>query len=265
MQIKVKIVSNIQIAKDTYKLSFASKEIAENAKPGQFIHIKVNDNINPLLRRPISICDIEGDIVYIVYRIQGKGTERLASLNINDEIDILGPLGHGVYPVEELAKKHKKVYLIGGGIGSPPLLYAARKLAELNVEVVTILGFADSDQVILEDDFSKYGKTKVYTIDSSYGRKGLVTDNFTERRSDALLACGPRPMLKAIKEHENLKDADGYFSLEEHMACGLGACMSCVTKIYKDNNQIEEVNDDNWEYKKVCDCGPVFPMAKVVL
>jgi dihydroorotate dehydrogenase electron transfer subunit len=263
MQIFAEIIENKEIAKDIYNMIVLSKEIASVALPGQFAHIRVRDSIDPLLRRPISICDVDkhNDTVRLIYRKQGHGTTILSKLKPLDTVDMLAPLGKGTFPCEN---NYNDVYLIGGGIGAPPLLYAAKILTNKGSQITTVLGFASKEQAILEAEFQQYGNTIVYTIDGTHGKKGLVTDYFNNIKPNIILACGPISMLKAIKYHPNLSRTNGFLSLEEHMACGIGACMGCVTKVSKQSLDIQ-VSSTEWKYEKVCDCGPVFPMEKVVL
>jgi len=263
MQIFAEIIENKEITKDIYNMIILSKEIATTALPGQFVHIRVRDSIDPLLRRPISICDIDKNkgTVRLIYRKHGHGTTLLTKLKPSDTIDMLAPLGKGTFPCEG---NYDEVYLIGGGIGTPPLLYAAKILATQGSKVTAVLGFASKEQVILESEFQQHGNTVIYTIDGSHGEKGLVTDYFSNIKPNMLFACGPTPMLKAIKHHQNLSHTNGYLSLEEHMACGIGACMGCVTKVSKETIN-SKIDTTKWKYEKVCECGPVFPIEKVVL
>lgn len=264
MQHVATVLYNKQIAKSIFEMSLQCPTIASTAQPGQFAHIRLRNSIDPLLRRPISICDTDSTngTVRLVYRMHGYGTEILSRVQEKDSIDLLAPLGNGQYPQDVSCKE---VYLIGGGIGTPPLLMAAKKLASKGIEITTILGFACHDQVILEEDFKQYGNVSVYTLDGSHGEKGLVTDFFTNSKPQIYFACGPKPMLRALKEHSNFKEALGYLSFEEHMACGIGACMGCVTKVKRNTQEkVESHNENDWQYEKVCDCGPVFASDRVV-
>ncbi|OEH84734.1 hypothetical protein BHU72_07830 [Desulfuribacillus stibiiarsenatis] len=257
MKHSVEVKSHKTIGQDLYEMIVIAPKLAQTAHPGQFVHIRVIDSLDPLLRRPISICDVDkkrGSVRFI-YRAGGKGTKILSKSKEMTKIDLLGPLGRGTFPTENQAKRN--MLLIGGGIGVPPLLYAAKELAKQGASITAILGFANHQVVILEDEFRELGDVIVTTVDGSYGKQGFVTEYIT-KEPDLYLACGPKPMLQAIKNHELLQTANGYLSLEEHMACGIGACMGCVTKI--------SISDENseWKYRKVCDCGPVFPAERVV-
>lgn len=267
MRTMAEIIENKQIAENIYDMTVASSEIANEALPGQFAHIRVRDCIDPLLRRPISICEVNRvrGTVRFVYRSHGAGTRLLAAMEAGQSLDIIAPLGNGTFPV---GGDFQDVYVIGGGIGVPPLLYAAKAWYGRGSTVHAVLGFAGKEQVILEQEFARYANVSIYTVDGSCGRKGLVTDYFTEEQlaqnvadkqpaKFLYFACGPKPMLKAIQQHSLIQQGTGYLSLEEHMACGIGACMGCVTKI------TDGVLGD-WKYAKVCDCGPAFPAEKVV-
>ncbi|OEF96048.1 dihydroorotate dehydrogenase electron transfer subunit [Desulfuribacillus alkaliarsenatis] len=258
-----KVLRNNQLAENIFDMEVYCPELASTAQPGQFAHIRIRNSIDPLLRRPISICDVnkEQGTVRFVYRKHGYGTTLLSELGEEGiELDVLAPLGNGKFPVEI---ESQQVYLIGGGIGVPPLLYAAKQLANNNIEVHAILGFASKNQVILEEEFKQHGNVHVYTIDGSYGNKGLVTDYFSNVQVNCYCACGPKPMLRVLMSHPSFVQARGYLSFEEHMACGIGACMGCVTKI-KALDKDDSSESQSWKYAKICDCGPVFTSEKVV-
>ena len=270
MRAMAEIIDNKQIAEDIFDMTVLSAEIAEIALPGQFAHIRVRDSIDPLLRRPISICAVDRlqGTVRFVFRRHGAGTRLLASAQPGQTLDMIAPLGGGTFPT---SGDFRAVYVIGGGIGVPPLLFAAKAWHDKGIPVHAVLGFAGRGQVILEEEYKQYANVSIYTVDGSYGERGVVTDyfadeeykftNHTSHDSSALpflyLSCGPKPMLNAVKQHPVLQKGIGYLSLEEHMACGGGACMGCVTKI-------ADGDSTDWKYAKICDCGPVFPVEKVV-
>lgn len=184
----------------------------------------------------------------IVYRVQGKGTEEFSKMRTGGNVDIVGPLGNG-FPLKE-----KKAFLIGGGIGIPPLLQLAK---ELKCEKQFILGFQDS--LFLQEEFKRLGNPYVATEDGSYGTEGNVMDAIRENGLDAeiIYACGPMPMLRAVKEYAREKNIECWISLEERMACGIGACLGCVCKS-KERDGHTNVNN-----KRICKEGPVFRAEEV--
>lgn len=236
------ILENREISYETYRMRVQSA-IAKEAKPGQFVQIQVPGFY---LRRPISVCDAYEDEITFVYKVVGDGTEAMSRMKADEQISLFGPLGHG-FPVEG-----RDVLLIGGGVGTPPLLYTAKEYLKQNAHVSVVLGFNDAKSVMLEEEFKAIGcDVHVATMDGSYGTKGTVIDAIEacNIKDTFVLACGPLPMLKAV----SAKYTDGYVSLESRMACGMGACMGCVVK------------DENGESMRVCKDGPVFAIGKAVL
>lgn len=227
-------------------------DIADEARPGQFISVYSQDG-SRLLPRPISICEADPDEgrLRIVYRIAGKGTDEFSKYVSGDSIDIMGPLGNG-FPQEG-----ENVFLIGGGIGVPPMLEMAK---QLNCEKQIILGYRD-ENLFLWDEFEAYGEVFVATEDGSVGTKGNVLDAIREQNltADVIYACGPTPMLRAIKEYAAEKGIKCYISLEEKMACGIGACLACVCQS-KDVDHHSNVHN-----KRICKDGPVFLAEEVEL
>ena len=226
-------------------------DIADEARPGQFISVYSQDG-SRLLPRPISICEADPDEgrLRIVYRISGKGTDEFSKYVSGDPIDIMGPLGNG-FPQEG-----ENVFLIGGGIGVPPMLEMAK---QLNCEKQIILGYRD-ENLFLRDEFEAYGEVFVATEDGSVGTKGNVLDAIREQNltADVIYACGPTPMLRAIKEYAAEKGIKCYISLEEKMACGIGACLGCICKT-KEKGHHTNVNNT-----RICKDGPVFDAKEVV-
>lgn len=252
-----KIISQTQIAKDIYELTISGKFTEDINSPGQFVHIKTSDGQEPLLRRPISISsyDKEKQQVTLIYRKDGRGTSLLAETSAGMELDILGPLGNG-FPLEETAIGETAL-LVGGGIGVPPLFELSKQLKAKGVKVVHVLGFQTASVVFYENEFSLNGETFVVTVDGTHGSKGFVTDVIEHRKLefDVLYSCGPLPMLKALEQRYPHKKV--FLSLEERMACGIGACFACVCKTQEDKTGAS--------YKKVCSDGPVFRAGEVVL
>lgn len=257
--------------------------------PGQFLHIKCG--AETLLRRPISICDIdrEKQSLNILYRSEGKGTQLLSEMQAGQKADVLGPLGNG-FPTDTISAG-KTALMVGGGIGVPPLYYLAKELKAKGVKIKAIIGFSSAKDVFLEKEFAELGEVYVTTIDGSHGHHGLVTDLFTapgETLSpehtassnpdlkpedtigawDSLFTCGPTAMLKAIQNKIPNKDnnqikIDAYMSLEERMGCGVGACLACVCH----PTELVGKDLDAWEkpYQKICCDGPVFDLQEVAL
>lgn len=231
--------------------------LAKEAKPGQFINVYPKDS-STLLPRPISICEADGDQnkLRIVYRTAGKGTTEFSKYREGKDIAILGTLGNG-FPLDKA--KGKKCFLMGGGIGIPPMVQLAKKLHEQgDCEIQIIVGYRDAD-LFLQKDLEKYGRVYVATEDGSVGSKGNVMDAIRENRlsADVIYACGPMPMLRAIKKFAEANNMEAYISLEERMACGVGACLGCVCKTtHKDHHS--HVNN-----ARVCTDGPVFEAKEV--
>mgnify|MGYP001224345615 CR=1 FL=1 len=223
--------------------------------PGQFLHVKVTEGFDPLLRRPISVADANDHELKMIYRREGKGTALLAKKVAGDTIDVLGPLGNG-FPLDEVSTGETAL-LVGGGIGVPPLYYLAKKLVEQGVRVVSILGFASKTVSFYEAEFSGLGAVYVASEDGSFGTKGFVTDviDLHDITFDVLYACGPIPMLRSLESRYHGRKA--FLSLEQRMGCGIGACFACVCHLQND--------PDGLSYRKVCSDGPVFSIGEVVL
>ncbi|WP_428908715.1 dihydroorotate dehydrogenase electron transfer subunit [Niallia sp. Krafla_26] len=251
------VVSQKQIAESIYELTLKGELVKQMNEPGQFVHIKVSNGVDPLLRRPISIAKIDKDNQQftMIYRAEGHGTKILSTKMVGEQLDILGPLGHG-FPINEI-EKDETALLVGGGIGVPPLYELSRQLVKKGVRVIHVLGFQSESAVFYEREFTQLGETYIATVDGSYGVKGFVTDVIEERQInfDTLYSCGPTPMLKALET--NFADKKVFLSLEERMGCGIGACFACVC---------HTVNQESGHtYKKVCSDGPVFRAGEVIL
>lgn len=256
-QENVTVVSQKQIADGIFDLLLQTKEIAAHAKAGQFVSV-YSDDASKLLPRPISLCGIdrEAGTLRLVYRVTGEktGTEEFSKLEAGDTIRIMGPLGNG-FTVEP----GKKAFLIGGGIGVPPMLQLAKEIkASGAAEFQTIMGYRNA-QTFLLDEFKEQGDAFAATEDGSVGTKGNVIDAIKSLglKADVIYACGPTPMLRAIKAYAEENNIECYISLEERMACGIGACLACVCKS-KEKDHHSNVNN-----KRICKDGPVFLSTEV--
>lgn len=246
---KAVIIRQEEIADDIYSMWLKTEKIADAAKAGQFVSVYCQEG-SRLLPRPISICEIEKskNAIRLVYRVAGKGTDEFSKMSTGMQLKIVGPLGNG-FP-----KKDKKAFLIGGGIGIPPMLQLAK---ELDCEKQIVLGFRD--ELFLMDEFRAQGEVYVATEDGSAGTEGNVLDAIRENglEADIIYACGPLPMLRALKTYAAEKNIECWISMEERMACGIGACLACVCKS-KEKDAHSNVNN-----KRVCKEGPVFRAEEV--
>lgn len=251
-QEKMTVIKQQQIANDIFELTLQGEIARDMTAPGQFVHVRVADSFEPLLRRPISVAsiDAENGQFTMIYRAEGRGTTLLAEKKPGDVLDVLGPLGNG-FPVAEAGKK---AYLIGGGIGVPPLYELAKQLNKLGVETVHILGFEGKQAVFYEEEFGKLGETHIATVDGSHGTEGFVTHilNDLPKDFDTYFSCGPTPMLEAVQWA--YPEKRGFLSYEQRMGCGIGACFACVCRTTK----------NEMDYVKVCSDGPVFPAGLVI-
>ena len=251
---KALVIGQEEIAVDIYSIWLQTK-IAKTAKPGQFVAVYCNDG-SRMLPRPISICEIdkENEKLRLVYRVVGKGTDEFSKYHAGTEVDIMGPLGNG-FPLE--ASKGKKAVLIGGGIGVPPMVELAKQL-EADKKMM-VAGYRN--QLFLDYELKECGEFYPATEDGSVGVKGTVIDAIKENKleADVIFACGPTPMLRAIKEYANENNIEAWISMEEKMACGIGACLACVCKT-KEKDKHTNVNNT-----RICKEGPVFNAKEVEL
>lgn len=254
----VTVVSQKQIGTGIYDLTIQTKEIAAAAKAGQFVSVYSND-ASKLLPRPISLCGIDrkAGTLRLVYRVTGKntGTEEFSRLQTGDTVKIMGPLGNG-FTVE----KGKKAFLIGGGIGVPPMLQLAKEMKDAGENFQIVMGYRDAGTFLL-DEFKEQGESFVATEDGSVGTKGNVLDAIRENHleADVIYACGPTPMLRALKTYAEEQNMTCYVSMEERMACGIGACLACVC------NSTDKDAHSNVKNKRICKEGPVFNAKEVEL
>ena len=250
----VTVVSQEQLTDGIFSM-WIQTEAAKTARPGQFISMYTNDG-SKLLPRPISICEIDAETskLRVVYRVTAEktGTEQFSKMKEGDTLPIIGPLGNG-FPLE--AGKGKRAFLMGGGIGVPPILELAKRL---DCEKQIIMGYRDAD-TFLKEQFEENGTVYISTEDGSVGTKGNVIDAIRENglQADIIYACGPTPMLRAIKQYAEENSIECYISLEERMACGIGACLACVCQS-KEKDHHSNVNN-----KRICKDGPVFLSTEV--
>ncbi len=233
------ILENIPLTSTVYKMVLKG-DTSDITCPGQFVNIKLD---GLYLRRPISVCDCQNDLLTLVYKVVGKGTKQM-SLMKEGTLDILTGLGNGY----DLSKAGNAPLLIGGGVGVPPMYMLCRELIKMGKKVTVILGFNTKDEIFYEEEFKKLGaEVFVTTVDGSYGTKGFVTDEM-DREYSYFYTCGPEPMLKAIYKKSV---TSGQFSFEERMGCGFGACMGCSCKTVTG-------------YKRICKDGPVLEKEEIL-
>lgn len=231
-----------------FKLKLKSKKALPEINPGQFVEIQVNSDSKVLLRRPISINDVDfqNNEISLIIQTVGQGTKELAKISEGEEVSLIYPLGNG------FKLEGKNPLLIGGGVGIAPLLYLAKQFHAKGIKPDVLLGFRSKEQMIALDEFEKYSNLYISTQDGSIGEKGLVTENKIFSTShDVIYTCGPTPMMKAIAEYALKNNIKCYASLENKMACGIGACLCCV------QNTTEG-------HKCTCTEGPVFNVKDII-
>lgn len=249
---KQKVISVVteqkQLATGIFSMRIKAEGLAEEACPGQFVILYCNDQSRKL-GRPLSICEIdrEKQELRIVYRVAGKGTEEFSQLKVGDTLAVLGPLGNGY----DIHAEH--VILTAGGIGIPPMLELAKSLPG---EKTIILGYRN-DELFLKEDFEKYGTVYIATDDGSAGIHGNVVDALKHYnvKGDVICACGPTPMLRALANYADENLIEARFSMEAHMACGIGVCLGCAIPIK---------SEQGFVYKRVCKDGPVFDSKEIM-
>ncbi len=252
---RAQILAQEEIADQIYSMWLQEEQIAQTALPGQFVSVYSNDS-GRMLPRPISICETDPakKAVRLVYRIAGAGTAEFAACRAGDSLDILGPLGNG-FPADR-AREGRHTALIGGGIGIPPMLFLAQRL-EGKAQIIA--GYRD--ELFLTEELRRSGQLYLSTEDGSSGTKGTVLDCIrgNDIQADLIYACGPTPMLRAVKAYAGERQIECYLSLEERMACGIGACLACVCETAEIDEHSQVRN------KRVCKEGPVFRSTDVVL
>lgn len=245
------ITSVEKLQEDIVSMWVKDAEIAAVAKPGQFVSLYCKDG-SRLLPRPISICEVNYELgmLRFVYRIAGEGTKEIATYKVGDTIEVMGPLGNG------FTLEGKKAILIGGGIGIPPMLELAK---QLKAEKSIVLGYRN--QTFMDEEFLPFGEVYIATEDGTKGVKGNVIDAIKQQQleADIIFACGPTNMLRGIKEYALEHNITAQLSLEERMACGIGACLACVCKTKEVDHHTHVHNT------RVCKDGPVFYAQEVEL
>ena len=235
-----KIIENTKLTATVYRMRLVG-DTSHITRPGQFVNIKLDGFY---LRRPISVCDCNGDTLTLVYKVVGKGTEAMNKMT-EGKLDILTGLGNGY----DLSLSGNKPLLLGGGVGVPPLYLLAKELIKEGKEVSVVLGFNTKDEIFYEEEFKALGaKVLVATADGSYGVRGFVTDAMKDLDYTYFYTCGPEPMLKAVCK---VATTSGQLSFEERMGCGFGACMGCSCKTLTGN-------------KRICKEGPVMRKEEII-
>ncbi len=273
-KVKCRVVHNNEIVPNIYDMSIDVGEMVKHINPGQFVNLYVKGGIH-LLPRPISICEVnkKEKTIRVIYAVVGEGTKILSSRQKRDSIEVLGPLGKGF----EISKGKGNILIVGGGVGTPPLLELAKILKEIygeKVKLTIVLGF--KNDIFLVDEFKNYGDVYIATDSGRQGYKGNVIEMIEDKllpyidTIDYLYSCGPTPMLKGLQKFNIKHSIKGEFSLEERMGCGFGACVGCVipirNSVNKDSINLtkETMKDNDYIYKKVCKDGPVFDCLEVI-
>lgn len=236
------VKENRALNEDTFLLLLHSPELPE-IKAGQFVNVKVEDSPSTFLRRPISVHDVdmEEGLLYLMIKIAGKGTAKLATLREGDQLNVLLPLGNSF-----TLPQQGRCLLIGGGVGIAPLFHLAKELKSKGIDTVVLIGTRTEKDIVLKDEFEKYAKVYYTTEDGSFGEQGYPTQHSLLKESfDHIFCCGPSPMMKAVAQYAYANNINCEVSLENSMACGIGACLCCV-------------NDTKEGHKCVCTDGPVF-------
>jgi len=256
VQVKAKIIYNKRTRGNYYYASFSAPSIAKEASPGQFVTIRVSNGREALLRRPLSIHRANALKIEFMYEVVGKGTEILSQKKTGEYLDVIGPLGNGFdyrLPITD----YRLPILVAGGMGVAPLVFLAEKLR--GIKNIALIGAKTKNQILCEKEFKDLGcEVKISTDDGSRGFKGRATDllqdllrAMSQEPRAAIYACGPRPMLKEVSSISKRHNIPAQLSLEEHMACGIGACLGCAV----------ETRDG---YKRVCKDGPVFTADEII-
>ena len=238
--VKLTVIQNIPLTDSVYQMRLKG-EIGDITAPGQFVNIQLD---GLFLRRPISVCDVQGDVLTIVYKVVGKGTEQMSRMK-EGTLNVLTGLGNGY----DLTLSGEKPVLLGGGVGVPPMYLLAKKLIAEGKKVQVLLGFNTKSELFYEEEFKALGaQVTVTTVDGSYGLKGFVTDALKDMDYSYFYTCGPEPMLKAVYKASG---TSGQMSFEKRMGCGFGACMGCSCKTITG-------------FKRICKEGPVMKKEEIL-
>jgi dihydroorotate dehydrogenase electron transfer subunit len=252
-----KVISNIKLNNKYYLMEIENKDFVSDVKPGQFLMIKTQQYdylYDPLLRRPFGICDVENGRFKILYILVGKGTNLLSQVKQNTYLEFSEPLGNTFK-----FNKEKYACLVGGGVGIAPLLFLAKEMKNFEIEIDLYYGGKTEDDILLIDEFKKYCKHIVVTTENGkVGKKGIITDTLkgNMEKYDKVYACGPKKMLEATTKLSALENTPIEISLDERMACGMGACLGCLIYIINSEGKIEQ--------KRCCIEGPVFDGSKII-
>lgn len=235
------VTENIAVAENTFRMRLRG-DLSGFSAPGQFVNIRLEGRF---LRRPISVCDIEGDILTLIYKVVGEGTAQMSRILPGEKLDILVALGNGF----DTSKSGDAPLLIGGGVGTPPMYYLCRELLKEGKRPSVIIGFNSAKEVLLEEEFRALGvPVTVTTADGSAGIKGFVTDAMKDKEYSYFYTCGPMPMFRAVNK---CAKTSGQLSFEERMGCGFGACMGCSCRTLTGN-------------KRICKDGPVLEREEIL-
>jgi dihydroorotate dehydrogenase electron transfer subunit len=256
--IKAKILSNTKAGHIYHKMVLDAPHIARLAKPGQFVQVKCSDSMEPLLRRPFSVHKVKRGLE-ILYEVVGKGTEMLSKKQKGEYLDVLGPLGNGFsLPLDSGSSSVPRAIIIAGGIGAAPLVYLAEELEKNKIKTIVLIGAKTKGLILCEKDFKEVtSEVYVSTDDGTYGCKGFVSNLFhkilktTESKFETIVyVCGPHGMLRCIADICRERNFECQVSMEEKMACGIGACLGCVVGTKSGN-------------KLACKDGPVFNSSEL--
>ena len=257
---RAQVISNSQVSSDLFEMELKAPQIVPLCKPGQFIHLRVSSQYDPLLRRPLSLYDVDRqqNTITLLYKVVGKGTEILSRTKSGEYLDIMGPLGRAF----SWPQPGQSALLVGGGVGIAPLLFLTRELLEQGYKVKVLYGAQSSQDLAALNRFRRLG-AEVWpaTMDGQTGYPGLVTDLLKEQLSIQktgdwfIYTCGPEPMMAQVAAYAHEYGLKGEVSLEENMACGVGACLGCA----------RQLKSSDKSYVKVCKDGPVFALQEVEL
>jgi dihydroorotate dehydrogenase electron transfer subunit len=262
--IRASLLASDEIVSDHFLLRFAAPEVAAVAQPGQWVHVRTSDTLDPLLRRPLSIADVaeDGESFLILCRVVGRGTEELAQRRPGEAVDIIGPIGRGFDLGSVTGEGEASIALVAGGYGVAPLHFLLRRLrtrAEAAVRAVVFIGAESANKLLFLDRLTDLAdEVHTTTVDGSAGHEGLVTQPFeaavSESPPDVVFSCGPTAMMAAVAGVCSKHDVPCQVSLEQHMGCGVGVCLGCAVPIREGGEVV---------YRRACSDGPVFPAESV--